>query len=403
MTDPTAKVFISYKHTQKDLAVELDERLREHGVPVWRDERKTGADRLEGQIESVLSSDDISGVILLVSKEIINSPTILNVEMPCIHKRQNTSEEFFAFLLRCPGISVSQAQNILSDIHTVNDFSEWFFHTMQTSEEDSPNYSRIVSEVIQHRLNAIMQSEDDPSTIRCSINSYDQREPTGDSYFHADLSHHFEDGIPNEDTWNNRIRKTITGLTNQLGTIAGNKTIGFTGLAHLPIAFAIGSQFPTTRGIHVKWTQQDSNLNEIIWDITLNSEYTEITVNSQLKDSSKTDLAVLLSLTDDVKPDVGNTTRDLPDFNTVVEIERTGYHAHMSPEQGVKIANTFQKTIRDELNSRPNIKTIHLFQSSPAGLAFLLGQHTNTLPPIQTYEFDNTHKPRKYKPAMTIK
>ena len=403
MTNPNGEVFISYNHNQKNLAVELDLRLREHGIPVWRDERKIGPDPLESQIDSVLQGDEISGAILLVSEDILDSPTILNVEMPRIHSRQNNSDEFFTIVLRCPGLSASDTNEILSDVNTVNDFSEWFFHALKAREEKSPNYNRIVNEVIERRLDAIVNGKDDPSTIRCSINSYESPNPTTESSFHADLHNYFEDGLPSEDTWNSRIRETITRLTNQLGKQAWDKTIEFTGRTRLPIAFAIGYQFPTTRGIHAKWIQQDPNLNEITWDVTLHPSDVELSVNSQLKDSSKTDLAVFLSLTDNVRSGVGNTTCDLPDFNTVVEIKRTDYDHVITPEQGIKIAKTFQKIVRNKLNDRSNLETIHLFQSSPVGLSFLLGQHTNTLPPIQTYAFDDNHQPRRYKPAILIR
>jgi hypothetical protein len=402
MTDSTGEVFISYNHEQKDLAVELDQRLREHGVPVWRDERKTGPDPLESQIESVLRSDEISGAILLVSDDILDSPTILNVEIPRIHSRQNDGDEFFAFVLRCPGLSASETNEILSSVGTVNDFSEWFFHALETGEEESPNYNRIIDEVIQRRLNAIVNSKPDLSTIRCSVNSYESPKLTDESWFHADLFHHFHDSLPTESTWNNRIRETLTRLTNHLGSHAENRTIEFTGRTRLPIAFTIGYQFPTTRGIHATWTQQDPSFNEITWDVTSSPGDVELNVDSKLKDSSQTDLAVFLSLTDDVPPEVGNTTTELPDFNTEIEIKRTDYEHGINPEQGIRIAETFRKTIRNELNARSNIETIHLFQSSPVGLSFLLGQHTNTLPPIQTYAFNDTHQPRRYEPAILL-
>lgn len=403
MTDSTGEVFISYNHEQKDLAVELDQRLREHGVPVWRDERKISPDPLESQIESVLLSDEISGAILLVSEDILDSPTILNVEIPRIHSRQNDGDEFFTFLLRCPGLSASETNEILSSVGTINDFSEWFFHNLETREEESPNYNRIIDEVIQRRSNAIVNSNPDLSTIRCSVDSYESPKPTDDSWFHADLSHHFDDSLPSESTWNCRIRGTVGRLTKHLGKHAENKTLEFTGRTRLPIAFTIGCQFPTTRGIHTMWTQQDPNFNEITWDVTSPPSDVELKVDPQLKDSSQTDLAVYLSLTDDVRPEVGNTTSDLPDFNTEIEINRPDYQQEITPEQGIRIAEKFRKTVRNELNTRSNIETIHLFQSSPVGLSFLLGQHTNTLPPIQTYAFNDNHQPRRYEPAILAK
>ncbi|ELZ68559.1 hypothetical protein C457_11161 [Haloferax prahovense DSM 18310] len=403
MTDPTGEVFLSYNHQQKDLAVELDRRLREHGVPVWRDERKIGPDPLESQIESVLQSEEISGAILLLSEDILDSPTILNVEIPQIHARYTNKDTFFTFVLRCPGLSAGKANEILSNIDTINNFSEWFFHALELSEEDSPNFNRVVDKVIQRRLDALVNIGNDSDTIRCSINSYQSPNPTDELWFHADISNHFEDNrLPGEKTWNHRIGETITRLTNRLAEYSEDREIEFMGRTRLPIAFAVGCEFPTTRGIHAKWTQQDPNFNEITWDVTVSPSDAELSINSTFKDSSKTDLAIYLSLTDDVRPEVGNTASDLPDFNTEIEIKRTNYDQGISPKQGVKIANEFQKTVRDELNTRSNIETIHLFQSSPVGLSFLLGQHTNTLPPIQTYAFNDNHQPRRYEPAILI-
>lgn len=402
MTDPTGDVFLSYKHSQNPLAVELDQRLREHGIPVWRDERKIGPDPLESQIEAVLESGDISGALLLVSEDIVESSTIVNVELPEIHSLHEANDDFFVFVLCCPGISAGQAKEILVALNTLNDFSEWYFHSLCPGDPDPPNYDGIVENVLAKRLNAILQHSTDEGPIVCSIHSHESRERTTESWFHADLSHHFDTRLPNQENWNGRIQPTITRLTDQLARKAGERRVDFTGQAHLPIAFAIGTQYPTTRGIHATWTQQDPNLDVTTWDGTLSPEEAGTTVDRQLKDSENTDLAVLLSLTDEVRPEVGNTTGDLPPFHTVVEITRGDFGSIITPEMGVDIATTFQEIVRGELNARPNIDTIHLFQSAPVGLAFLLGQQTNTLPRIQTYALADTQQPRRYEPAISI-
>lgn len=401
MTDPTGAVFISYRHSQKEIAIELDERLREHGVPVWRDERKTEADPLEAQLEEQLESDAISGAILLVSDDILESSTIVNVEIPVMHSRQESSEVFFAIILRCPGMSASHAQEILSDVSSINDFSEWFLHALQQEDEESPNFIRIISEVIRHRLDALTQKMDDADTIACSINSYPPRDGAGQLSFNADLSHHFEDGLPSQDIWNYRIGDTVTRLMDQIASNAGCRTVEFTGYAHLPIAFSAGTRFPATGGVHAVWRQLDRQFEETMWDLTVDATEADISTEHRLRDSDQTDMAVCLSLTDNVEPEVGNTAT-LPEFNTIVEITRPDYDLDITPAEGVEIASAFQAKVRDQLNRRSNIETIHLFASVPVGLAFLLGQHTNTLPTIQTYALDTSEKLRKYKPAITV-
>lgn len=401
MTDPTGAVFISYRHSQKEIAIELDERLREHGVPIWRDERKTEADPLEAQIEEQLESDAISGAILLISDDILESSTIVNVEIPGMQLRQESSEEFFVIILRCPGMSASHAQEILSDVPSVNNFSEWFLHELQREDEESLNFTRIIGEVIRHRLDAITQKMDDADTVACAINSYPPRDGASQRSFNADLSHHFEDGLPSQDVWNNRIGDTVTRLTDQIASNVGSRTVEFTGHAHLPIAFTAGTRLPATGGIHAVWRQLDRQFEETMWDLTVDAEEANISTKHRLRNSEQTDMAVCLSLTDDVEPEVGNTAT-LPEFNTIVEITRTDFGPDITPAEGVEIASAFQTKVRDQLNRRSNIDTIHLFASVPVGLAFLLGQHTNTLPTIQTYALDTSEKPRQYKPAITV-
>ena len=402
MTDPTGDVFLSYKHSQKDLAVALDKQLREHGIPVWRDERKIGPEPLESQIAAVLRSGNLSGALLFVSEDIVNSPTIVNVELPEIYSLYDSNDEFFVFVLCCPGISAGEAKEILGAIDTLNDFSEWYFHSLYSADSDSSNLDEIVEYVLEKRLDLNLQHSGVSEPIECSIHSHEPREQSTGSWFHADLSHHFDTRLPNNEVWNAQIKQTITRLTDQLARKARDRRIDFTGQAHLPIAFAIGTQYPTTRGIHATWTQPDPNLNDITWDRTLAPSGAGTTVNRHFKDSKNTDLAVLLSLTDEVRPEVGNTTDDLPSFHTVVEIKRSDFDSIITPEMGVDIAMTFQKTVRSELNDHPNLDTIHVFQSTPVGLAFLLGQHTNTLPRIQTYILADTQRPRRYEPAITI-
>lgn len=401
MTDPTGAVFISYRHSQKEIAIELDERLRDHGVPIWRDEREIDANPLEAQIEEQLESDAISGAILLVSEDILESSTIVNVEIPGMQLRQESSEEFFVIILRCPGMSASHTQEILSDIPSVNDFSEWFLHELQREDEESPNFTRIISEVIQYRLDAITQKMDDVDTITCGINSYPPRDGAGQRSFNADLSHHFKDGLPSQDVWNNRIGDAVTRLTDQIASNAGSRTVEFTGHAHLPIAFTSGTRFPATGGVHAVWRQLDRQFEETMWDLTVNAEEADISTGHRLRNSGQTDMAVCISLTDDVEPEVGNTAT-LPKFNTIVEITRADYDPDITPGEGVEIGRVFQTKVREQLNRRSNIDTIHLFASVPVGLAFLLGQHTNTLPTIQTYMLDTSEEPRQYKPAITV-
>jgi len=74
----------------------------------------------------------------------------------------------------------------------------------------------------------------------------------------------------------------------------------------------------------------------------------------------------------------------------------------LSPAQAAHAADVFRTKVRDAIKelpktSLPKTSTIHLFMAGPTGLAFLFGQNSNTLRPIQTYLYSKDEG--RYYPA----
>ncbi|WP_052367978.1 toll/interleukin-1 receptor domain-containing protein [Haloferax sp. ATB1] len=87
MTDPTGRVFLSYKHEQTDVANFLQTELERHGVPIWRDIFDLKPEPLRDEIIDQLENPETASGIALVSEGVADSDIILNDELPGFNKR----------------------------------------------------------------------------------------------------------------------------------------------------------------------------------------------------------------------------------------------------------------------------------------------------------------------------
>ena len=92
---------------------------------------------------------------------------------------------------------------------------------------------------------------------------------------------------------------------------------------------------------------------------------------------------------------------ELPDFNAVLRLtQEAGPDVDLTPAQAAHAANIFRTEVRSVIKKLPNTSTIHLFMAGPVGLAFLFGQNSNALRPIQTYLFNKDNG--RYYPAARL-
>jgi hypothetical protein len=89
-------------------------------------------------------------------------------------------------------------------------------------------------------------------------------------------------------------------------------------------------------------------------------------------------------------PGFGATRTGLPSLRGVVHVHGADKAPFVVTDsaQASAIAHTVAAAIKAARDKWRLTGTTHLFLAGPAGLAFLLGQLSNTLRPIQTYEFD---------------
>lgn len=403
MTDPAGKMFISYKHEQSDLAALLEASLREHGIPLWRDVSDLRSKPLQRELRESIANSNIAGGIVLVSEGVADSEAILEIELPELHERWRNDDEFFVVIALAPGIEYEDAEAILAESPTTYDFSAWYMRKLGSDTGTPQAAEDVVSAVLERRINNTHEYLPSVRPIDCSLDTYEPPSHDIRPGVAVDWSSHFGDGLPAQSTWNDRLLPALKKTTDALSRHALGRPLRFRGRAHLSAAFALGHCFQRTRGIDVAWMQADQAGGYTPW--TLADDEEESGLRGSLEENSVTgsDLAVLLSVTDDVEPQVGRTKSALPDFGAVLELSpEEGPGIELDPAQAAHAANVFREEVRSALDQFSKTAMVHLFMAAPAGLAFLCGQQTNTSPAIQTYALSTTEGHRSYQSAVRL-
>jgi CBASS immunity sensor of nucleotide second messenger signals len=122
------------------------------------------------------------------------------------------------------------------------------------------------------------------------------------------------------------------------------------------------------------------------------------------RDVSGKDLAVLVSVAENVEPAFAQTQKSLPAFRAMTHVRhpREGRFDIASPGQATDIARTVIEAIRAAREKHRPLETVHLFMAVPLGVAMLIGQLLNTLGKVQTYEHVPTDGVGRYSPAALL-
>lgn len=384
MTDPTGHVFLSYKHEQMEVADFLQTELERHGVPMWRDIFDLKPEPLRDEIIEQLEHPETASGIALVSEGVADSDIILNDELPGLNKRWDADSEFFVVVVPCPDIDVEQAKSILNEAPILHDFSAW--KTLPLEATTSEEATGIVDTVLSERIAQIDEYLPDGVPIDCSLDTYEPPAHETDPAIAIDWSTHFKHGPPSQTEWNQRLIPALTTVTDALSQNAPGHSLRFRGQTCLPAAFAAGYYLPVERRISVSWVQPNGTDDATEWTLDIDGEHSGVNGELQRQPNHGSEIAVLVNITADVEPEVNQMHAELPDFNGMLRLTpEDGPGIQLTSAEAVHAADVFRTEVRRAIKTLPTTSTIHLFMAVPVGLAFLFGQQSNTLRPIQTY------------------
>ncbi|MES3664233.1 SAVED domain-containing protein [Mycobacterium intracellulare] len=408
-TDPAGPIFISYR--QKDgtaIAAELAWLLRTAGLPVWRDRDDLPPGDTENRLTQAISAG-ISGAVLVVTPDIVNSNVVKTVEAPHLLQLHHSQPQFalaIANAVNTENISIDYAAP-----DTLLDVEPGTLAGVDQHPTDRAGLLHIVHQLLWHRAANHRAHVSITDTCELSVQtrnapqSYDRTE----SAFDIRIRPSDHERLPSAAGLND-LRDTISLLPDAVTRTAARR-VRIRGGAHLCVAFTLGAALPSSRVGHIEVIDQQG----ISWQSSGEARYStppHIYIETQGSNDAPTTGRRAVAIYLDLMKSSSNAA-----FERYLEENRRHLIAwqHFRSTGGELLDNSVAGAIAAEAAAR--IRTlandhanaeVHLLLRCPFPIAVLLGRLTNTLR-VAAYEWDDSDQGRddagrpRYVPALRIR
>ncbi len=396
-TDPRGVSFLSYRRQRSSEAASLVRAQRERGIPTWQDVHDLDEEHTCSELRRVLKDPATANAVMWITPDVAESSIIRRVEAPCIMDRAEEADSFFVIPVAAGGADHSTASDAMGEELSLSTLKEWNIRPVENDPAREVDIREIANRVLQRRVQAIHRhlGADEPVKLEVFVRC---RPPiTGESWLALDWMHRFEKRNATETAWNRYLLPAIEDVVDTVERYAPGRHITASGRPSIGAALAMGRAFLAPRGLDVSWEQLTPGAEPTCWSLHESAEDVELETAYRDADTSADELAVLISVNAAVEPAFAATRNELPAFRGIVNIrckdERRGA---LSPGQAVAIARQTIETVREARQTLRPQGTTHIFMAAPVGLAFLLGQLSNTLGPARVYEHVETGAVGKY-------
>lgn len=391
-TDPTGKCFLSYRRSQLEPVERLARCLREHGVPTWQDIDNLGSEPTIEALGAALDDSCTAAGLLLLSKDVAQSPVVLQEEAPRILRRARSRDGFRGHLVLSDGVDYGDVTSILDLPGSLEDPSKTWNIIKPPVGCSSDQFALHVAErVLNDRLSDLHQhlTRTDPLRIRM--------------YAHAQAKAAFEPGIAlaldwcdryrhrhaPPTVWNDHLAPTVERVKNAIRSRCPGRRVVADGHMTIATGLLLGRAFVETTGVGLSWVQLPSRA---VWSLDVSPEESAMVAELASLDVRGADLAVLVSVRGNVEPAV-KATAGLPAFRAILRIgaaDDSGMVDLTTPGRATHAARLIGNQLRLARQKYPVVQRIHLFLSGPAGLAMMVGQQLNAVGPVHTYEHNQS-------------
>lgn len=395
-TNSKGIIFISYRRLdhRTDEAVLIRNALRDRGVPTWRDIDNLESKPTEDELIKVLSSDDTSGAVMLIAKEVADSTMIKNVEAPRIFKRHNNSD---GFIIKPVLIDVryEEANHILNSPAGFQDLGNWNLHKVNGENITEDQARLIANDVLKARLDQIsLQHKSLPLDIR--INSRTTPDPSLNALRH-DFSPYFNGREVRPGSYK-IIELALRDTADAIASSFGGADITASGFAALPLGVLYGAIFSPLRRFKINWMQAMAGQDEEPWSLMNKTTDISPTIRVTKGDTGSEEVVLAIGVSANIEHAVTefiNASNLNPRASVYCEPPngpiRQG--VSLSPQDGLSISLKAIDAVRD-LKDALMLKKInlHIFMACPLAMAVLIGQKLNTISKCSLYEHTPTNK-----------
>ncbi len=404
MTQPTGRTFLSYRRARALEAARIIQALHDHGIPTWQDVTNLASAPTEDELRRALGSPEIGSAVIFATPEVEDSAVIRKVEIPLIIKRYEAGDAFFAIPVAAGGLDYKKAAEVTSTHLSAENFIDWNMMKIAGAAVEDDDAALIADRVLAARLKAIHKAA---AAGPLSVGLFVRAEPpySADVALALNWKKRFDDREATAETWRNILLPALARIAAALRAHAPGRSIETFGFPTLPAAFALGCQFVSTSGQKLAWRQvMRGGGPEQIWTLDASREASGFAARMVSKDASASDLAILISITDDVEPVFAGLQKELPPLRALVHIRKDGAYPHAIANAGQAgdVAYVVEGAMREARRQYGNIGTVHVVMAGPAGLAVLIGQTFNTFGNVRTYELVGTDGSGRYRPAALL-
>lgn len=390
MTDPTGQVFLSYRRTKSEEAARLIAAQHDHGIPTWQDVANLDTVPTEDELRRVLEDPKLAAAVLFITPDVRDSNIIRQVEVPKVVKRVEADDGFFAVPVAAGGLDYQGASAVTESNLSSQRLMDWNMHKVPNGVVTPTDAVEVALRVLVQRVKAVhrMLPQDEPMRVGLFVRKKAPLELGSALLF--DWARRFSGKEAGPEVWDGTLLPGLKRAADAVLQHAPGRRVEAFGSPTLPAALALGCAFLATTGIIASWRQFTPGKPTQLWSLGEARESSGFAARTFSRDPNGRDLAVLVSVSDDVEPVFAMfLAEEQPKLRAVVRVTRAaGVYPHMvdSPGQASDIAHVVRDGIRAARREYGGVGTVHVFVAVPAGLAFLVGQLLNTLGQVQTYE-----------------
>ena len=408
MTDPTGSSFLSYRRSRSEEGARLIASQRERGIPTWRDVDDLNTEPTETELRKILRDDSIANAVLWISPETAGSPMIRNVEAPIAFERHGRDDGFFVVPIAAGGLGYQEAAVAIRNSVSLSNVANWNMIKLEDDPATDADIAMVANQVLKQRLQAIDARLPEGAPLSISFNTRRAVGLQPGSALIIDWSHRFGGDHNREasaEDWQRKLLPALTDVKRAIEQILPNRQLLVSGFASLPAVAALGCEFMATSGIYTAWEQRMPDGNTQSWSLKCGREDAGFSANIVDGDLGSADLAVLVSVNNDVTQAVASSEGKTGSFRAYVHLNRADSRQGAvldTPGQAVDLARATIEAVRRARGEYAVSGRVHLFMAVPAGLAMLVGQLLNTLGPVQTYEHIPSNPIGIYTPAALL-
>lgn len=400
VTDPTGRNFISYRRARAEDIAMLVRCQHEHGIPTWQDINDLGDGPTEDQITAVLSDPATASANLWLTPEVADSAFIKKVEAPQIVSRFDIADGFFVVAVAAGGLNYESAANTLRGHTGLHDLSNWNL----VSTQDPPkaaDVAAVTERTLIARVATVHRSlpDGDPVKVRLYVR---QPAPYRSGYaLSLDWSHAFSGR--HSYAWDEHLLPALRAVIASIEGNAPGRPIEFSGMPTISAAVCLGVTCLAPRQLNVSWVQF-TNGKEQEWSLRADSKPSGCAVKRTSGSTDTEELAVLISVADDVATSFVASRDEFGPFRAILSITAPGPFPHTigSAGEAVDLVQQVIAAIRESRRELRLVGGVHLFMAVPVGVAMMLGQSLNTLGAVHLYEHAPMNGVGRYVRELTI-